>query len=75
MNFSIANASPDSYVQLVFQIVWNRLHGPTPPTAIYESAMTRQYEDGRTENIRSLSKDSWDFATAFDNDNVLVNYI
>ena len=67
----IAKTAPDSYVQLAMQLAWRRMH--TEPTAIYESASTRAFLHGRTETIRSLSTESWQFACDFDNDNVLVS--
>ncbi|KAI9202939.1 acyltransferase ChoActase/COT/CPT, partial [Polychytrium aggregatum] len=65
----VAGASPDAYVQMALQLTWRRLHND--PTAVYESVSTRQFLHGRTETARSLSKESWDFCKAFDDDNVL----
>ncbi|KAJ3097428.1 hypothetical protein HDU97_004876 [Phlyctochytrium planicorne] len=59
-----AKASPDAYVQLALQLTWRRLH--TEPTAIYESASTRLFKHGRTETGRSLTEDTWKFASQFD---------
>lgn len=44
-------ASPDGFVQLVFQLAYYRLHKRLPPT--YESCATRLFFHGRTECIRS----------------------
>ena len=38
------------------------------PCATYESASTRQFLHGRTETIRSCSKESLEFASTFDSD-------
>ncbi|KAJ3219356.1 hypothetical protein HDU67_001575 [Dinochytrium kinnereticum] len=57
-------ASPDAFVQLALQITWRRLH--ENPTAIYESASTRLFKHGRTETGRSLTEDTWRFASQFD---------
>ncbi|TPX50509.1 hypothetical protein SeMB42_g02227 [Synchytrium endobioticum] len=65
----VAKIAPDSYVQMAIQIAWQRMH--TEPTAVYESASTRAFLHGRTETIRSLSKESWQLACNFDNDDVL----
>lgn len=48
--------SPDSFIQMAFQLSFYRLHGHSPAT--YESASTRMFLLGRTEAIRSQSTDS-----------------
>lgn len=48
--------SPDSFIQMAFQLSFFRLHGRSPST--YESASTRMFLLGRTEAIRSQSKES-----------------
>ncbi|TPX34563.1 hypothetical protein SmJEL517_g02819 [Synchytrium microbalum] len=65
----VAKTAPDSFVQMALQLAWRRMH--QDPTAVYESASTRSFLHGRTETIRSLSKESWQFACNFDNDDVL----
>ncbi|KAI9012971.1 acyltransferase ChoActase/COT/CPT [Gaertneriomyces semiglobifer] len=77
----VAGASPDAYVQLALQLAWRRMpadggHYTEPnnePTAVYESASTRLFKHGRTETGRSLTKETWEFACAFDNDNILYD--
>jgi carnitine O-acetyltransferase len=54
--------SPDSYIQMAIQFAFYRLHHV--PGAHYESAGTRLYVHGRTECIRSCSKESIAFARA-----------
>lgn len=54
--------SPDSYIQMAIQFAFYRLHHV--PGAHYESAGTRLYVHGRTECIRSCSKESVAFAKA-----------
>lgn len=54
--------SPDSYIQMAIQLAFYRLHHL--PGAHYESAGTRLYVHGRTECIRSCSKESVAFARA-----------
>lgn len=48
--------SPDSFIQMALQLSFFRLHGHSPST--YESASTRMFLLGRTEAIRSQSKES-----------------
>ncbi|KAI8622489.1 acyltransferase ChoActase/COT/CPT [Chytriomyces sp. MP71] len=67
----IAKASPDAYIQLALQLAWRRLH--KEPTAVYESASIRLFKHGRTETIRSLTTDTWAFATAFDDASVSID--
>ncbi|KAI9104685.1 acyltransferase ChoActase/COT/CPT [Phlyctochytrium arcticum] len=72
----VAKASPDAYVQLALQLAWRRAprNGPAAgPTAVYESASTRLFNRGRTETGRSLTKDTWAFVEAFDNDDILYD--
>jgi carnitine O-acetyltransferase len=54
--------SPDSYIQMAIQFAFYRLHHI--PGGHYESAGTRLYVHGRTECIRSCSKESVAFAKA-----------
>jgi len=54
--------SPDSYLQMSFQLAFYRLHGVPGPT--YETASTRQYLHGRTETIRSTSMEAVAFCKA-----------
>ncbi|VDM58396.1 unnamed protein product [Angiostrongylus costaricensis] len=43
--------SPDSFIQMAFQLAFYRIHSTLPPT--YETATLRKFAEGRTENIRS----------------------
>ncbi|KAF1746694.1 hypothetical protein GCK72_023151 [Caenorhabditis remanei] len=45
--------SPDSYIQMAYQLTFYRIHSSLPPT--YETATLRKFTEGRTENIRSPS--------------------
>ncbi|KAI6241907.1 Carnitine O-acetyltransferase [Aphelenchoides fujianensis] len=58
-----ARVSPDSFIQLAFQVAFFRLHGHLPPT--YETATLRQFVDGRTDTIRLPNQDSQSFTEAF----------
>ncbi|KAG0241985.1 Carnitine O-acetyltransferase mitochondrial, partial [Mortierella sp. GBA43] len=60
--------SPDAYVQMALQLAYFRMHGELVGT--YESAATRKYRHGRTETIRSCSKESKAFCDAMDNPEV-----
>ncbi|KAI0643180.1 acyltransferase ChoActase/COT/CPT [Trametes meyenii] len=55
-------ASPDAWAQLVKQLAFHKLAGR--PGVCYESAQTRKYQLGRTEVIRSASKESKAWAEA-----------
>ncbi|KAL0574990.1 hypothetical protein V5O48_006978 [Marasmius crinis-equi] len=59
-----AGLSPDAYIQMALQLAWYRTRGYF--TATYETALTRMFEKGRTETIRTLSKDSRAFVLAMD---------
>jgi len=51
--------SPDAYCQMAFQLAYYKLHGRTEST--YESSSTKKFLSGRTETIRSATKDSVKF--------------
>jgi hypothetical protein len=51
--------SPDSFVQNVIQLAYYRHYGAFRAT--YESAQTRQFYHGRTETVRSCTKESVEF--------------
>ncbi|XP_064645349.1 carnitine O-palmitoyltransferase 1, liver isoform-like isoform X2 [Lineus longissimus] len=55
--------SPDAYIQLALQLAYYRDAGKL--TLVYESSMTRLYLHGRTETVRSLTKESYAFVKAF----------
>ena len=48
--------SPDGYIQMAMQLAWYRTRGEF--TATYETALTRLFDHGRTETVRTLSTDS-----------------
>lgn len=54
--------SPDAFIQMVIQLAYHRMYGKSRPT--YESAVTRRYQRGRTETIRSVSDESVAFCEA-----------
>ncbi|KAH7884455.1 acyltransferase ChoActase/COT/CPT [Phlebopus sp. FC_14] len=56
---SFSSYPPDPFVQLALQLAYFRLQGH--PTAVYETALTRSFKHGRTETIRSFTKEAWIF--------------
>ncbi|KII85049.1 hypothetical protein PLICRDRAFT_45160 [Plicaturopsis crispa FD-325 SS-3] len=58
----VAKLSPDAYLQMVLQLAWYRTRGHF--TATYETALTRMFDRGRTETIRTLTVDSRAFVLA-----------
>lgn len=57
-----AKCSPDAFVQMALQLAFFRNQKKFVQT--YESAMARLYLDGRTETIRSCTRESCDFVRA-----------
>lgn len=55
--------SPDAFIQMALQLAWHKDQGGKP-TATYETASTRLFLHGRTDVIRTLSEDSWNFVQA-----------
>lgn len=60
----MAKVSPDSFVQVAFQLAYYRLHGKPAPT--YETATLRKFDEGRTDTIRSPTSDSKAFVEAME---------
>ena len=54
--------SPDAIAQLIKQLAFHRMFGR--PGVTYESAQTRKFQLGRTEVIRSASKESKEWVEA-----------
>ncbi|XP_078324435.1 carnitine O-acetyltransferase-like isoform X3 [Crassostrea virginica] len=52
--------SPDSFIQMAFQLAYFRLY--SKPCATYETASLRQFQLGRTDTIRSCSIESLEFS-------------
>ncbi len=57
-----AKLSPDAFIQMALQLTWYRMHGQF--TATYETALTRMFNKGRTETIRTLTRESRAFCLA-----------
>jgi carnitine O-acetyltransferase len=58
-----AKLSPDSFIQMAFQVAHYRLHNILPPT--YETATLRKFDEGRTDTIRLPNPASAEFTKAF----------
>lgn len=57
-----ARLSPDAYIQMAMQLAWYRQIGTVVST--YETGLTRLFKHGRTDVIRTLSKESYEFVKA-----------
>uniref|UniRef100_A0A3Q2QS61 carnitine O-palmitoyltransferase n=2 Tax=Cyprinodontoidei TaxID=8087 RepID=A0A3Q2QS61_FUNHE len=57
--------SPDAFIQISLQLAYYRDRGGFCLT--YEASMTRLFREGRTETVRSCSKDSCAFVKALEN--------
>ncbi|TFY56886.1 hypothetical protein EVG20_g8755 [Dentipellis fragilis] len=51
-----AQLPPDAYLQMALQLAWYRTRGSF--TATYETVLTRVFDRGRTETLRTLTADS-----------------
>ncbi|SCU90998.1 LAFA_0F01310g1_1 [Lachancea sp. 'fantastica'] len=60
---SMFKVSPDAFVQMALQAAFHALYGKFEVT--YEPAMTKKFQNGRTEAIRSVSEESKQFVEAF----------
>ncbi|PRP83764.1 hypothetical protein PROFUN_08962, partial [Planoprotostelium fungivorum] len=56
--------SPDSYVQMLMQLAYFRMHNKLGPC--YESTQVRKFQQGRTEVTRSVSIEAAEFVRSFD---------
>ncbi|XP_047214947.1 carnitine O-palmitoyltransferase 1, liver isoform-like isoform X2 [Girardinichthys multiradiatus] len=61
--------SPDAFIQISLQLAYYRDRGGFCLT--YEASMTRLFREGRTETVRSCSKESCDFVKALEGGKVL----
>jgi carnitine O-acetyltransferase len=58
----VAKQSPDAYIQQALQLAMSKVKGYQTPT--YETASTRMFAHGRTDVIRSFSRESYEFVRA-----------
>ena len=49
--------SPDAFIQMAMQLAWYKAFGEF--TATYETVLTRMFKHGRTETLRTFSRESW----------------
>ncbi|KIY44052.1 acyltransferase ChoActase/COT/CPT [Fistulina hepatica ATCC 64428] len=57
-----AKFSPDAYIQMALQLAYYRRTGEF--TATYETALTRMFRHGRTETIRTFTRESREWVLA-----------
>ena len=62
---------PDSFVQLSYQLAWYNNFGEVPVT--YETAITRAFYEGRTDNVRVCSKETLEMCRVLSNPEVTCN--
>ncbi|RUS90982.1 hypothetical protein EGW08_001286 [Elysia chlorotica] len=55
--------SPDAFIQMALHSTYRTLTGK--PVLTYEASMTRLFRNGRTETVRSLSREADQFVTTF----------
>ncbi|GFO16152.1 carnitine o-palmitoyltransferase 1, liver isoform [Plakobranchus ocellatus] len=55
--------SPDAFIQMALHTTYRKLTGT--PVLTYEASMTRLFRNGRTETVRSLSREANNFVTTF----------
>ncbi|KAK0223286.1 acyltransferase ChoActase/COT/CPT [Armillaria fumosa] len=58
----VAKLSPDAFIQMALQLTWYKMRGQF--TATYETVLTRMFNKGRTETIRTLTRESRAFCLA-----------
>ncbi|XP_069093148.1 carnitine O-acetyltransferase [Pleurodeles waltl] len=56
--------SPDAFIQVALQLAYHRMYGIV--CATYESASLRMFRLGRTDTIRSATKDAFNFVKSMD---------
>lgn len=62
--------NPDTFTQMCMQLAYYQLHNKPAPT--YETATTRGFYHGRTETVRSCSKEAVKWCQAMINQNKLT---
>lgn len=69
----IAGFPPDAYIQLCLQLAWYSTRANF--TATYETVLTRMFKHGRTETLRSLTRESRDWVLSMRNPHCSVRII
>ncbi|KAF9560486.1 carnitine acetyltransferase [Agrocybe pediades] len=55
-NYGCYKLSPDAFIQMAMQLAWYQQQGEF--TATYETVLTRMFKRGRTETLRTFSRES-----------------
>ncbi|KAF8638322.1 hypothetical protein AX17_002342 [Amanita inopinata Kibby_2008] len=55
----VATFAPDAYIQMALQLAWYSTRHDF--TATYETVLTRMFKNGRTETLRTLTRESRDW--------------
>ncbi|KAK2463432.1 hypothetical protein APHAL10511_004518 [Amanita phalloides] len=61
----VAGFPPDAYIQMCLQLAWYSTRGDF--TATYETVLTRMFKHGRTETLRSLTRESREWVLSMRN--------
>lgn len=69
----IAGFPPDAYIQLCLQLAWYSTRENF--TATYETVLTRMFKRGRTETLRSLTRESREWVLSMHNPHCSVRII
>lgn len=72
-DFPSARLSIDAYVQMALQLAFYRIRGEF--SATYETALTRSFDRGRTETIRSYTTESRAFVLGMQDPSVAVRLL
>ncbi|KAF8632251.1 hypothetical protein AX15_001998 [Amanita polypyramis BW_CC] len=62
---SVAGFPPDGYIQMCLQLAWYSTRSDF--TATYETILTRMFKHGRTETLRSLTRESREWVLSMRN--------
>jgi len=62
--------SPDAFIQMAIQLAWYKTRGEF--TATYETILTRMFKHGRTETLRTLTRESWQWVLSMVDPHVSV---
>ncbi|KAF8907306.1 acyltransferase ChoActase/COT/CPT [Gymnopilus junonius] len=62
--------SPDAFIQMALQLAWYRQRGEF--TATYETVLTRMFKHGRTETLRTFSRESRAWVLSMENQHATI---
>jgi hypothetical protein len=66
-----AHFPPDAFIQMALQLAWFKTRQEF--TATYETVLTRMFKHGRTETLRTLTKESRAWVLAMSNSHASVS--